>query len=144
MRVALISAISQLIIYVGVIGHIQIYKVAIANLFFMIAWTLNYAIIVHFISISPEARINDDYSICLVYLFGGFTGLAVLLDTPSRLLIKLRSNSQQPIAPYSKIFSTIGAFFLWMAFVFTHATVGKKNGTSTFDQANDQRVVFLP
>lgn len=144
MRVALISAISQLIIYVAAIGHIQIYKVVIANLFFITAWTLNYALVTHFYSVSPDSRINDDYSICLVYLFGGFAGLAVLLDTPSRLLIKTRSNPQQQLAPYSKIFATIGTFFLWIAFVFTHATVSKKNGSSAFDQANDQRVVFLP
>jgi hypothetical protein len=144
MRVAMCSSIAQLTIYFAVIGRIQIYKVATANIFYLIMWTLNYAIVTHFYQISSDVRINDDYSINLVYLYGGFVGLVVILDTPSRLVVRTRAKRYH--AYYPKILAALGMIFMTISFVFTHATVGKMDttGTSAFNQNNDQRTVFVP
>ena len=138
-------AISQLLMYFAVLSRIQIYKVIISNLFFTFGWSLNFAIVTNLYSNSSEPRINDDFSSNLVYLFGGFAGLVTILDTPSRLIVKTRIKRCHP--QYPKIFAVLGMFFMSMAFCFTHATVGKKDPTTTainFNQATNQRIVFMP
>lgn len=142
MRLALSCAISQLLIYFAAIGRIQIYKVMISNFFFILVWTLNYAIVAFFIDSYSEGRINDDYGICFVYLFGGFAGLVVILDAPSRIKIIDRTRKT---AIYPKILAILGTFFMCLSFSITHSIIGKKdNGNANFDPINDQRVVFYP
>ena len=152
MRVAMQCAISQLLMYFAILCRIQVYKVIIANLFFIVAWTLNFAIVTNLYSNAVEPRINDDFAINLVYLFGGFAGLVTILDTPSRIVIKTRLQRHHP--QYPKIFAVLGIFFMSIAFAFTHATLGKKdvivqsnvpiNNNYLFNSTTDQRIVFMP
>jgi len=134
--------ISQLLMYFAIMGRIQTYKVIVANLFFIFAWTLNYAIVTYLYTTAPDNRINDDFSINLTYLYGGMAGLVAILDTPSRLVAKIRSRRFHPA--YPKILAAVGNIFLSLGFVFTHAIVGKKDNTAAFTPLTDQRAVFMP
>jgi hypothetical protein len=142
MKVAMQCAISQLLMYFAIIGRIQTYKVMVANIFFVFAWTLNYAIVTYLYKSSPDGRINDDFSMSLTYLFGGMAGLVAILDTPSRLVAKIRTRRFHP--QYPKVLAGVGNIFLSLAFVFTYAIVGKKDNNATFTALTDQRAVFMP
>ena len=142
MKVAMLCSIAQLLMYFAILGRIQIYKVMVANIFFIFAWTLNYAIVTHMYTKSFDSRINDDFSIDFTYLYGGFAGLVAILDTPSRLVGKIRSRRFHP--QYPKILAMLGNIFLCLGFVFTHAIVGKKDNVAAFTLSTDQRAVFMP
>ena len=47
MKLALCCAISQLIIYLAAISRLQIYKIIIANFFFLLIWSLNYGLVTY-------------------------------------------------------------------------------------------------
>lgn len=140
MKLMLCCVISQLLIHFAAIGRLQIYKIVLSNIFFLIVWTLNFGLVSYIFSTSTEDRIQDDFNICFVYLFGGFAGLIVIFDTPSRILIK-KSIKYQPF--YPKIISVLGLFFLWMSFAFTFAIPGRKDNSSTYD-INNSRLLFYP
>ena len=123
-KLSLSCAISQLIIYFATISKLQIYKVVVSSLFFLLNWTLNFALVLSLFTTSTESRINDDFNICFVYLYGGFAGLIVVFDAPSKILVR-SSESYQP--KYPKSFSLIGVFFMWMSFAFTYSIIGRKD-----------------
>lgn len=124
MRLAMNCAISQLLMYFVAVGRIQVYKVMITNFAFILMWSLNFSLVTNLYTNTEESRINDDYSINMVYLFGGFVGLVVILDSPSRIISRIRAKS----APsYPKIIATLGIFFMCISFALTHATLGKIN-----------------
>lgn len=126
-KLCLCCAISQLIIYFATISRLQIYKIIVSNLFFLIIWSLNYALVTCMFTTSSEDRINDDFSICYVYLFGGFAGLIVVFDVPSKILVR-PSETYQP--KYPKSLSLLGVFFLWVSFAFTYSIAGRKDGVT--------------
>jgi len=66
-----------------------------------------------------------------VYLFGGFAGLIVMFDVPSRTLLR-PSQKYQP--NYPKTLSLLGIFFLWMSFAITFSIIGRKDKKTTTNQ----------
>lgn len=88
LKLSICCAISQLLLYVAVIGRMQVYKTILISFFFIFCWNLNYALCINLLKMSPDARFFDDYSISMVYVFGGCVTLLVALDVPSNLHIK--------------------------------------------------------
>jgi hypothetical protein len=90
-KLSICCAISQLLLYVAVIGRMQIYKTILTSFIFIICWNVNYALCVSVLKTSPDSRFFDDYSISMVYLFGGCASLLVSVDVPSNLHLKRTS-----------------------------------------------------
>jgi hypothetical protein len=85
MKVSIMCAISQLVLYLGIIGKMPVYKVIFTSLLFNFAWNLNYFLCVFIVKLSPDNRFFDDYAINMVYLFAGVYGLVISADVPSYL-----------------------------------------------------------
>lgn len=123
MKLSISCAISQLLLYLSVIGRMQIYKTIFSSFIFIITWNINYFLCSNLLTQSPDSRFYDDYSISMVYLFAGCNALLISLDVPSNLKLITAKHKQ---TNYPKIISFLGVFFLWLSFCFTHAIVGIK------------------
>lgn len=122
-KLSICCAISQLLIYVAVIGRMQIYKTIVVSFLYVVFWNLNYFLCVAMLKLSADSRFFDDYSISMVYVFGGFVALLASFDVPSHLLIRTVRHTTKS---YSKITSFIGIFFIWLSFCCTFSIVGTK------------------
>lgn len=111
-KLSVCCAISQLIIHVSVIGRMQIYKTIVISFIFIILWNVNYFLCIYVLQLSPDSRFFDDYSISMVYVFGGFASLMISFDVPSNLHLTVKK-AQKKI--YPKISSFVGIFFIWLS-----------------------------
>jgi hypothetical protein len=108
---------------VAAIGRMQIYKTIVVSFIYVFFWNLNYFICIYLLKLSPDSRFFDDYSISMVYVFGGFVALLASFDVPSNLHLKKVKRSQKT---YPKIISFMGIFFIWLSFCFTFSILGTK------------------
>lgn len=139
LKLSICCAISQLLLYIAVNGRMQVYKTILVSFFFILCWNINYALCIYVLKMSPDSRFFDDYSISMVYVFGGCVTLLVALDVPSNLHLK-KTNQMQKV--FSKVGSALGIFFIWMSFCCTSSIIGSKETTSTVTDA--VRAVFYP
>ena len=123
LKLSICCATSQLLLYVAVIGRIQTYNIIVLSFIYIVFWNLNYFLCVYLLKLSPDSRFFDDYSISMVYVFGGFVALLASFDSNSRLIIKKVKHSTKI---YSKITSFIGIFFIWLSFCCTFSIFGTK------------------
>ena len=128
LKLSLTCAISQLLIYLSIIGRMQIYKIVFSSLIFIFMWNLNYFLCVTLLKISPDSRFFDDYSISMVYVFAGTNSFLMSLDVSSRLIFKKSHHSTKG---YPKIISFLGLFFIWLSFCFTNSIIGLKASYAT-------------
>lgn len=129
MRLSLLNAISQLIVFYGIYQKINAGQIFLFSVLFQIFWTLNFALNAELARYQPDAtrRLFDDYAINQVFLFGAVFGLmvAILNKKPPREdlamgkgLPKLQmhdpqmSNNELPL-----ITSLIGTFLLFLTFM---------------------------
>jgi hypothetical protein len=82
-KLSLLCAISQLVVYIGIIGKLTIYKMILTSLIFNLFWSLNYFLCALLFRSSPDVRFFDDYSTNMVYLFAGIYGLIMASDLKS-------------------------------------------------------------
>lgn len=122
-KLSICCAISQLLMHIAVIGRVQIYKSIFVSVVFIIFWNINYFLCIAVFKLSPDSRFFDDYSISMVYIFGGFVALLVSLDVPSNLHLK---RIDRPQKSYPKIASFLGIFFIWLSFCCTFSITGTK------------------
>jgi hypothetical protein len=122
-KLSICCAISQLLMYVAAIGRIQVYKTIIVSIIFIVCWNINYFLCIDLLQLSPDHRFFDDYSISMVYVFGGCAAFLVSFDVPSNLHLK---KSERPQKQYSKITSFLGIFFIWLSFCCTFSIIGTK------------------
>ena len=89
MRISLLNAISQLVVFYGIFQKINAGQVFLFSALFQVFWTLNYALNVMLSGNAPDSkkRVFDDYAISQVFLFGSVFGLIVALlnKKPPRL-----------------------------------------------------------
>lgn len=81
MRISLLNAISQLVVFYGLFQKLNIAQVFFLSIFYQVCWTLNYYLNVELSRYQPDPsrRFFDDYAINQVFLFASVFGLIVCL-----------------------------------------------------------------
>jgi hypothetical protein len=77
LKIAMLNAISQLVMFTALIGRFSVMQIAATSLFYNFSWNLCHMLCVSIQRGSPDARIFDDFAISNVYLFAACFGLVV-------------------------------------------------------------------
>lgn len=79
MRMSLLNAISQLVVFYGVYQKLNVAQTFLFSVMFQVFWTLNFHLNAQLVANQPDdtKRLFDDYTINQVFLFGAVFGLVV-------------------------------------------------------------------
>lgn len=129
MRISLLNAISQLIVFYGIYQKVNAGQIFVLSILFQIFWTLNFALNAELAWHQPDdsRRLFDDYAINQVFLFGAVFGLmvAIINKKPPREdlalgkgLPKLQLHDPQMSSnELPLVTSLIGTFLLFLTFM---------------------------
>lgn len=129
MRVSLLNAISQLVVFYGLYQRLNAGQVFLFSTIYQITWNLNFFLNAQVATVQPDSakRLMDDYAISQVFLFGSVFALASSLflkkpprddlamgkSLPHQNLINPQTNNND----ISLITSIIGTFLLFLTFM---------------------------
>lgn len=129
MRVSLLNAISQLVVFYGLYQRLNAGQVFIFSTVYQICWTLNFYLNAQVATVQPDAakRLMDDYAISQVFLFGSVFAIvaSLFLKKPPREDLAMGKalphqnliNPQTNNNDISLITSIIGTFLLFLTFM---------------------------
>lgn len=129
MRISLLNAISQLVVFYGLYQRINAGQIFLFSTIFQICWTLNFHLNTLIADNQPEVgkRLMDDYAISQVFLFGSVFALVagLLIKKPPREDLAIGKalpgrpvvNAQINNNDVSLIISVIGTFLLFITFM---------------------------
>jgi hypothetical protein len=126
MRISLLNAISQLVVFYGLYQKLNIAQVFFLSIFYQVCWTLNYFLNVEVSRYQPDPnrRFFDDYAINQVFLFAAVFSLVVCLITKKPPKDDLRFGRKVTLAADIRvpnelplIISLIGTFLLYITFM---------------------------
>lgn len=129
MRVSLLNAISQLVVFYGLFQRLNAGQVFIFSTVYQICWTLNYFLNAQVAAVQPDSakRLMDDYAISQVFLFGSVFAIfsSLFLKKPPREDLAMGKalphqnlvNPQTNNNDISLITSIIGTFLLFLTFM---------------------------
>jgi hypothetical protein len=88
MRISLLNAISQLVVFYGLYQRLNVGQIFLFSTFYQFFWTLNYHLNTYIAKSQPDnrKRFMDDYAISQVFLFGSVFALVVgvMIKKPPR------------------------------------------------------------
>lgn len=140
LKLALNCAISLLLVQLAMVGRLKVYTTLYSSLTLILGWNANYALCVSLMRRSADVRFFDDYSVGMVYLFGGVAALLISLDVKSPLRLK-QSHKQKG---YPRMVAYLGVFFMWMSFALTSPLLGTKQNTASPQAPLLPTTVFYP
>lgn len=129
MRVSLLNAISQLVVFYGLYQRLNAGQIFLFSTIFQICWTLNFHLNALIANIQPDQykRLFDDYSINQVFLFGSVFAIVagLIVKKPPREDVAIGKalpgrpvvNGQVNNNDLSLIVSAIGTFLLFICFM---------------------------
>lgn len=127
LKFALLMAISQLVLFTGVIGRLSNLQIVISSILYNFLWNLNFWLLIQLQLSAPDSRIFDDYQISMVYLFAACFGIvfSCLIKNPPAHDKDFVSSSR------SEVLAHLGTFFVFLSFCTTTAFHSlKSNATS--------------
>jgi hypothetical protein len=129
MRISLLNAISQLVVFYGLYQRLNAGQVFFFSTIFQVCWTLNFHLNTRIADMQPDAgkRLMDDYAISQVFLFGSVFALVagIFVKKPPRIDLTMGKAlpMQQLVNPQtnkndvSLIVSVVGTFLLFITFM---------------------------
>jgi ammonia channel protein AmtB len=129
MRISLLNAISQLVVFYGLFQRVNAAQVFLFSTIYQITWTLNFALNTQLAANQPDAakRLMDDYGISQVFLFGSVFALVASLFVKKPPREDLALGVALPHLPITSpqvanneiglLASTLGTFLLFVCFM---------------------------